>query len=130
MAKEKKSLLKIILIIVAILFIIFIIAALFSDDEYDDYTETDDTDFEYTDDTYTENDSDDNSYDESSQFGEVEYVVKDPVGVYRKFNSRIADASSEEISELANGQHFINQAFDFTEYATTINDSHGGNYSF
>ena len=120
--KKKKSFLKVILIIIAILFVILIISALLDDGEYsDDYADSENT--------YTENSSEDNDYAGNFQvIGGVEYVVKEPVGVYRKFNSKIADASSEEISELAGGKHFINQAFDFTEYATTINDSHSGNW--
>lgn len=139
--KKKKSIWKIILIIVAILFVLFIVVALFSDDEYSDeygdseYYSSVDSDYEDSEDAdswYSEDDNnedDDYSDVETSQFaGGVEYVVKEPVGVYRKFNSRVADSSSEEISELANGKHFINQAFDFTEYATTIRDNHSGNW--
>jgi len=127
--KKKKSLLKIILIIVAILAVIFIIAALLGDDEYSD----DGSDYGYTDSEYTGDSADtssgNSSFSGGSQIiGGVEYVVQEPVGVYRKFNAKVADSSSEEISELAGGKHFINQAFDFTEYATTINDSHSGNW--
>lgn len=127
--KKKKSLLKIILIIVAILAVIFIIAALLGDDEYSD----DGSDYGYTDSEYTGDSADtssgNGSFSGGSQtIGGVEYVVQEPVGVYRKFNAKVADSSSEEISELAGGKHFINQAFDFTEYATTINDSHSGNW--
>lgn len=119
--KKKKSFLKFILIIVAILFVIFIISALLDDGEY--------TESESTESNYTDISSEDNAYGENSQsVGGVEYTVQEPVGVYRKFNSKVADSSSEEISELAGGKHFINQAFDFTEYATTINDSHNGNW--
>lgn len=118
--KKKKSFGKIILIIVAVLVVIFIISALLDDGEYSE---------EYTDNNYAADDSGDSSSTDNAQFvSGVEYVVQEPVGVYRKFNSSIADSSSEEISELANGQHFVNQAFDFTEYATTINDSHSGNW--
>ena len=127
--KKKKSFLKIILIIVAILAVIFIIAALLGDDEYSD----DGSDYGYTDSEYTGDSADtssgNSSFSGGSQIiGGVEYVVQEPVGVYRKFNAKVADSSSEEISELAGGKHFINQAFDFTEYATTINDSHSGNW--
>ncbi|MBQ0028735.1 MAG: hypothetical protein KBS96_09060 [Lachnospiraceae bacterium] len=120
--KKKKSFWKVILIIVAILFVILIISALLDDEEYSE----ENAGAEYTENGYTDNGSGDNG--NSQSVGGVEYVVQDPVGVYRKFNAKVADASSEEINELASGRHFINQAFDFTEYATTINDSHSGNW--
>lgn len=128
--KKKKSLWKIILIIVAILVVVFIIAALLDDGEYsDDYSESEYSGSEYTDNSEADAGSGAESYSGNSQVtGGVEYTVQERVGVYRKFNSKVADSSSEEICELAGGKHFINQAFDFTEYATTINDSHSGNW--
>lgn len=126
MAREKKKgkFLKFILIVVAIFFVILLISALLDDGESNDSQAS-------YDDSYSSEDNStysDGNNSGGQAYGGVDYVVQDPVGEYRKFNSRVADNNSEEISELANGKHFINEAFDFTEYATTINEKHSGNW--
>lgn len=125
--KKKKSFLKMVLIVAGVFFAILMISALLDDSESGgEYADSGSTENTYA--SNSSADNDDSFFGNSQSMGGVEFVVQEPVGVYRKFNSKVADSSSEEISELAGGHHFINQAFDFTEYATTINDSHSGNW--
>jgi len=133
--RKKKSIWKIILIIAAVFAVILVIGVLLDDGEGGEYAESDYTNSEYAANTENEGNNNEDISSGNSSFagntqvmGGVEYVVTDPVGVYRSFDSSAADSDSEEISELVDGRHFINQAFDFTEYATTINDSHSGNW--
>ncbi len=122
--KKKKSLFKKLLIIVVVLLALMFVFAMFSDDEdSSQYADTNSTSSE----SAISNAA--GSFAQADSVTGAEYVVQDPVGEYRKFSSsKAADSYSEEIKDLTNGKHFINQAFDFTEYATTINDKHSGNW--
>lgn len=106
--KKKGKFKKKLLTVVGIIFISFVVLALLDDTDYED--------------------TDNNQEAKTEIIGGEEYVVKEPVGFYRSFSSKVADESSEEIMELAGGKHFVNQSFDHTEYATTINDEHSGNW--
>ncbi len=125
--KKKKSPLKIILIIVAVILVLLIFLALIGgDSETDgdmsagDYSSSDD---------YSASGDGANSSGSNREYGTVAYEVKDPVGTYRSFSkSNAVDLSSEEIAELAGGKHFVDQSFDFTQYASTINDAHEGTW--
>lgn len=121
-SKKKKSPLKIILIIIAIIVVLFILLALFGDDS-DTGSDTSLTD------GYSSYNSDSDNAGRDITYGDVAYEVKDPVGIYRSFSqSKAVDLSSEEIAELAGGKHFVDQSFDFTKYASTINDAHEGTW--
>lgn len=57
------------------------------------------------------------------------FEVKESKGAYASLKAAdMADEESEEIMDLVNGRHFIDQSFDDTEYATTIEDAHEGTW--
>ena len=57
------------------------------------------------------------------------FEVKESKGTYASLKAAdMEDEASEEIMDLVNGKHFIDQSFDDTEYATTIEDAHEGTW--
>lgn len=58
-----------------------------------------------------------------------EFQVKKASGNYAKLSKKeAADGESEEIMDLVNEKHIIDETFDATEYATNINEKHEGKW--
>lgn len=92
-------------------------------------------DSEYTDDAYSD---DDNISDDGEQSMAVDEEANSQLPQFKAVKAigdaasirknEMQDSDSEEIMDLVNAKHIIDQSFDNTEYATTISEQHEGSW--